>query len=79
MPESAAERSARSHTRRILQENVRQGTTLEETWGWFPSLLGIFLHKLWWRKAREVLAYRNQFHSLISVSSADVPRMLKKQ
>ena len=80
MPESAAERNATSHTRRILQENVRREykTHVETRGRRLPSELGIFVRKHWWRKTGEELANRNQFDSLISVSPADVPRMLVK-
>lgn len=53
---------------------------VKEMWGvWLPSQLSIFVRKLWRRSSRDYSAYRNQFQGLISISSANIPRMLEVQ
>ena len=37
------------------------------------------MRKLWWSKAGEELAYRNQFDGLISVCSTNIPCTLEKE
>jgi hypothetical protein len=59
VPDTEAECNARSHTRRILQENVRLEEKIhEEIQGseLVPSQLDILVLKLWWGKEGEELA-----------------------
>ena len=44
-----------------------------------PSHLHIFVWKVQRCKTGDELAYRNQFHCLISVSSADIPHVFEKR
>ena len=81
-PESAPDRNAISHARKDLQENIMDGKakSVKETWRIkLPSQLSIFVYTLWRYNLREELTYRNQFQGLISVSSADILRVLEKE
>ncbi len=77
VPESAAERRARSQTRSTLQGNVSPGRVNTKSRVIIHSHIVILVCKLWCNSG-EVSAYINQFHGLILVRSADVPRIVDK-
>ena len=80
MPELTADRNAKSHAFRSLQENIRGGkNAVGKKLKQLPSHLRIFMWELRRCKPRDELANGNQFHCLISVGPADIPRVFEKR